>query len=118
MVVSWVATSAHDGILFQAGGPEDLTAAVDIREWPEEDWWSRLVYAADPHVSDCSGNGDPFLVNVEVGDAGGLNVVEDFSGSFGSQFVQERRFRSSVRKLLGGLPRGHACSSVSSYLSG
>ncbi len=35
MVLSWVATSAHDGIVFQAGGPEaSVNVATASGRWP------------------------------------------------------------------------------------
>ena len=57
---------------------------------------------ADLHVADRGRHGDPFLVDVELVDRRGLDVVEHLAGTVGAEVVEERRLRRGVGELLGG----------------
>ena len=57
---------------------------------------------ADADVADLGGDGDPLLVDRELVDRRGLEVVEHLAGGGGLELVEERRRRCRVDDALGG----------------
>src|ERR1051326_6650863 len=86
--------------IMRASVAEDPTTAMHVQNSGKETCSTDRLDNADTHVPNSSSDGDPLLVDVELGDGGRLNIVKDFSCTFDTELVQKRRLRRSVRELL------------------
>src|SRR4051812_43019950 len=94
---------AHQPVV-RAGVPEHPTAAVHVQDHRERALGAGRAHDAHADVAHVGRDGDPALVDRQLGDRRGLDVVEHLARLIGRQLVQIRRIGGRLdERLRGGL---------------
>ena len=84
------------------GVAQHPAAAVHVEDHRQRPGGVRRPDDPHAHVADLGGDGDPAVLDRELVDRRGLDVVEHLAGLGGGELVEERRLGGRLDELLGG----------------